>query len=129
MDDNTVRLPLWLRVLAYVIGLLSVTFGAGTVSYLLAKGHIDNIDAAFLIMVLAGLSGIAHVLTLANLNLNSLPSTPIVTGQVVSSEVYNPATDGGLDISSVSGSQADAPDEPDEPPVSGNQPVADPAVG
>lgn len=73
---GSVQIPLKVRAVSYLVGLFAVTFGSGTVSWLLAKGIIDNLDAAFGLVIVSGISAIAHVLCLSNLNFNSLPNQP-----------------------------------------------------
>lgn len=77
--NTAVKVPLWIRVVAYFVGLITASLGAGLVAWLLAKHHIDNIDAAFLVVILGTISLIAHTLSLTNLTLTD-PATSAIDG-------------------------------------------------
>lgn len=130
---NTIVVPKWVSVLAFLIGLIVAFFGGGTVAWLLGKGIIDNVDAAFIVITITGVSSISHIFVFSTVNLASLPSftpaapTPLTQPSTGPVEVYDPATDGGLETTSVSGAESGTESEVDVPPqapepVSGNVP-------
>lgn len=93
---TNVKLPLLVRVPAYLCGLLFSGLGAPVVAFLLAEHYVDQATASLLIVVVGVVGTISAALSLSHLSLADDPAqdVPVTSGPVAQVETPSePAAD------------------------------------